>query len=99
MAGPASVGNESDNNHDAVGAKSHLRIWRLIFSVDSIQSLAAEVTLSAHDPRYGSWNRKENVQLILLKFEWPQPSGKKERFTNLPIDRYITIVEGTGKWK
>ena len=22
-----------------------------------------------------------------------------ERFTDLPVDRYITITEGTGKWK
>jgi len=31
--------------------------------------------------------------------QWPQPSGTVERFTDLPVDRYITIVEGTGKWK
>jgi hypothetical protein len=31
-----------------------------------------------------------------LEIKWPQPSGKIETFTNLPIDRYITIVEGAG---
>jgi enediyne biosynthesis protein E4 len=30
--------------------------------------------------------------------KWPEPSGLVERFTNLPIDRYITITEGSGKW-
>jgi len=25
--------------------------------------------------------------------KWPQPGGTTERFTNLPVDRYITIVE------
>jgi enediyne biosynthesis protein E4 len=31
--------------------------------------------------------------------KWPQPSNLVERFTELPVDRYITIVEGHGKWK
>jgi hypothetical protein len=34
-----------------------------------------------------------------IDVKWPQPSGKTERFADLPIDRYITIVEGEGKWK
>jgi hypothetical protein len=34
-----------------------------------------------------------------LEVKWPQPSGAVERFTNLPADRYITIVEGEGRWK
>ena len=34
-----------------------------------------------------------------LEVKWPQPSGSVERFSNLPLDRYITIVEETGKWK
>jgi hypothetical protein len=25
-------------------------------------------------------------------------SGATERFTDLPIDRYVTLVEGTVKW-
>jgi len=29
--------------------------------------------------------------------KWPLPSGRAERFTDLPIDRYVTIVEGDGK--
>ena len=54
--------------------------------------------LSSHDPRIvlglgprtkGDW----------IEIHWPQPSGKTERFTDLPVDRYITIVEGQGKWK
>jgi hypothetical protein len=31
-----------------------------------------------------------------IEVKWPQPSGVTERFTDLPIDRYITIVEGQG---
>jgi enediyne biosynthesis protein E4 len=32
-----------------------------------------------------------------LEITWPQPSGRVERLTDLPIDRYVTIVEGKGK--
>jgi hypothetical protein len=32
-----------------------------------------------------------------VELKWPGPSGLVERFTDLPIDRYVTLVEGTGK--
>jgi len=28
--------------------------------------------------------------------KWPEPSGKIERFSQLPIDKYVTITEGEG---
>jgi hypothetical protein len=31
-----------------------------------------------------------------VEIRWPQPSGRVERITNLPVDRYVTIVEGKG---
>jgi hypothetical protein len=53
--------------------------------------------LSAHDPRIvlglGGAERVDWLEL-----HWPRPGGI-ERFENLPADRYITIVEGEGKWK
>jgi enediyne biosynthesis protein E4 len=54
--------------------------------------------LSAHDPRVvlGLGSR---TKIELLEVKWPQPSTLVERFTDLPIDRYITIVEGHGTWK
>jgi len=33
-----------------------------------------------------------------VEIKWPLPSGKTERFVDLPIDRYVTIIEGQGKW-
>ncbi len=54
--------------------------------------------LSAHDPRLVLGIGKR-TQLDWLEVKWPQPSGAKQRFTDLPLDRYITIVEGEGKWK
>jgi hypothetical protein len=54
--------------------------------------------LSAHDPRMvlglGKANRIDSLQV-----RWPRPGGGVQRFQNLPVDRYITIVEGENKWK
>ncbi len=54
--------------------------------------------LSSHDPRMVLGLGKR-TKIDWLEIEWPQPSGKTERFTDLPADCYITIVEGQGKWK
>jgi len=54
--------------------------------------------LSSHDPRIVLGLGKR-PKIDWLEIQWPQPSGKTERFAELPIDRYITIVEGQGKWK
>ena len=54
--------------------------------------------LSSHDPRMVlGIGRRTKVDSLEVK--WPLPSGAVERFTDLPLNRYITIVEGTGKWK
>ena len=54
--------------------------------------------LSSHDPRMVLGLGQRN-KIDWLEVQWPQPSGKVERLTNLPIDRYITVVEGEGKWR
>ena len=54
--------------------------------------------LSSHDPRLVLGIGKRTA-IDWLEVKWPEPSGKVERFTGLPVDRYITIVEGSGKWK
>ena len=52
--------------------------------------------LSSHDMREvlgpGSATAVRYVEI-----KWPQPSGRVERFTDLPVDRYVTIVEGKGR--
>src|SRR5882762_358623 len=54
--------------------------------------------LSSHDPRVVlGIGRRPKIDWLEVK--WPQPSGATERFTNLPIDRYVTITEGQGKWE
>jgi hypothetical protein len=32
-----------------------------------------------------------------IEIKWPPPSGRVERITDVPIDRYVTIVEGKGR--
>lgn len=34
-----------------------------------------------------------------IEIKWPQPSSRVERLTDVPIDRYVTIVEGEGRLK
>lgn len=87
------VGTKS--NPDAIGA-------RIIYQAQDLKQQRMKVGggsfLSSHDPRMvlGIGNRPK---IDWLEIKWPLPSGKVERFTGLPVDRYITIVEGTGSWK
>lgn len=82
-------------NIDAIGAK-------VTYQAGDFQRHQFKVGgggyLSAHDPRMVLGMGKR-AKIDWIEIDWPQPSGKKERLTNLPIDRYITLVEGQGKWK
>jgi len=51
--------------------------------------------LSSHDPRVvlGIGQAKK---FDFVEVQWPKPSGKTERFTEVPVNRYITIEEGKG---
>jgi len=81
-------------NRDAIGA-------RISYQSGDLKRTRMKVGggsyLSSHDPRMvlGIGSR---TKIDSLEVKWPQPSGKAERFTNLPIDRYITITENEG-WK
>jgi len=82
-------------NIDAIGAK-------VTYQSGGLQRHQFKVGggsyLSSHDPRM-VLGLGQRTKVDWLEVEWPQPSGRKERFTDLPIGRYITIVEGQGKWK
>jgi len=54
--------------------------------------------LSSHDPRTVLGLGKHE-KLDWLEIKWPQPSGQIQRFTDLPISRYITITEGEPHWR
>jgi len=54
--------------------------------------------LSSHDPRMVLGIGK-HAKFDVVEIKWPQPSGVVQRFTDLPVDRYITIIEGQSKWE
>jgi hypothetical protein len=82
-------------NIDAIGAK-------VTYQAGDLRRRQSKVGggsyLSSHDPRIVLGLGKR-TKIDWLEVRWPQPSGKMERFTELPIDRYITIVEGEGRWR
>lgn len=82
-------------NIDAIGAKIMYKAGELKRHVDKV---GGGSYLSAHDPRI-VLGLGQNSHMDWLEIHWPQPSGVVERFQNLPIDRYITIVEGSGSFK
>jgi enediyne biosynthesis protein E4 len=80
-------------NRDATGALITYQagdLKRHVFKV------AGGSYLSSHDPRVvlGIGPR---TQMDWVEVKWPLPSGLVERFARLPLDRYITLEEGTGK--
>ncbi len=86
------VGKKS--NPDAIGA-------RITYQAGDLKRSRMKVGggsyLSSHDPRIVLGIGKR-PKIDWLEIKWPQPSGAVQRFTELPVNRYITIVEGKGKW-
>lgn len=80
-------------NRDAIGA-------RLTYQAGDLTRQRMKVGggsfLSAHDPRIVLGLGKRS-RIDWLEIAWPEPSGKVERFTDLPLNQYIAITEGTGK--
>ena len=78
-------------NPDAVGA-------RITWQAGDLKRTRLKVGggsyLSSHDPRevLGIGTR---TKIDKLEVHWPLPSGRVDTFADLPIDRYITIVEGS----
>lgn len=84
------IGKKS--NPDAIGARI---TWQSGDLKRSRLKVGGGSYLSSHDPRevLGIGARKKIDRLEIC---WPQPSGCVQTFTDLPIDRYIRIVEGLG---
>ena len=80
------------SNPDAVGARI---TWQAQDLKRTRLKTGGGSYLASHDPREVLGIGKRTA-IDRLEIRWPQPSGKIESFTNLPIDRYITIVEGQG---
>ena len=80
-------------NRDAIGATHHL----VGHGDDSapFQVQRRKLSVLARYAR-SAWSRyRDEVDWIEIK--WPAPSGRVERLTDVPIDRYVTIVEGQGR--
>jgi hypothetical protein len=81
-------------NRDAIGA-------RLTYQADDLKRSRMQVGggsfLSSHDPRLvlGIGSRKK---IDWIEVKWPQPSGRVQRISSLPLNRYITIEEGRDGW-
>jgi len=87
------VGNTA--NKDAVGA-------RITYQAGDMKRSRMKVGggsyLSSHDPRIVLGIGKRS-KINWLEVSWPQAGGLKQRFTDLPVDRYITIREGQARWE
>jgi hypothetical protein len=81
-----------DCNRDAIGARIS---WSAGGVTRSRLKTGGGSHLSSHDPReilgFGA-----NARADWVEIRWPPPSGRVERFTDLPADRYMTIVERNG---
>jgi hypothetical protein len=87
------IGKKS--NPDAIGA-------RITYQAGDLKRSRMKVGgggfLSSHDPRVVlGIGRRTKIDWVEVK--WPQPSNLTQRFTDVPIGRYITIVEGQEKWR
>jgi hypothetical protein len=87
------IGKKS--NPDAIGA-------RISYQAGDLKQTRFKVGggsyLSSHDPRIVLGLAKHE-KLDALEIKWPQPSAQIQRFTDLPINRYITITEGDSHWR
>src|SRR5262249_11835144 len=80
-------------NRDAVGA-------RITWSVGGKRFTRLKTSggsyLSSHDVRevlgLGTAEKPDWVEI-----KWPRPSTRIERFTNLPVNRYSTLEEGSSQ--
>ncbi|HKV39795.1 MAG TPA: CRTAC1 family protein, partial [Blastocatellia bacterium] len=73
-------------NRDSIGA-------RITWSAGGVTRSKFKVSggsyLSSHDPR-DVLGLGKATKLDWLEIKWPPPSGKVEKFTDVPIDRYLT---------
>jgi hypothetical protein len=78
-------------NRDAIGA-------RITWSAGGVTRSRLKNNggsyLSSHDPREVLGIGKA-TKIEWVEVKWPAPSKRVDRFTNLPIDQYVTLTEGS----
>jgi enediyne biosynthesis protein E4 len=82
-------------NIDAVGARVSYQAGDL---KRNRMKVGGGSYLSSHDPRM-VLGLGQATKIDWLEVNWPQPGGSTQRFTNLPIDRYVTLREGEAKFE
>jgi hypothetical protein len=82
-------------NIDAVGARVTYQAGDL---KRSRMKVGGGSYLSSHDPRM-VLGIGQHTKMDWVEVKWPKPSERVQRYTDLPIDRYISIAEGEEKWK
>ena len=80
-------------NRDAIGATL---TWSAGDWKRSRYKASGGSYLSSHDMRE-VLGLGGATKLNWLEIKWPAPSTRVERLSDLPIDRYVTIVEGKGR--
>jgi len=79
-------------NRDAIGA-------RLTYQAGDLRRHRMQVGggsfLSSHDPRI-LLGLGSHAKVDCVEVKWPGPSELVERFTDLPVDKYVKLVEGSG---
>jgi hypothetical protein len=77
-------------NRDAIGA-------RITWSAGAVTRTKLKngggSYLSSHDRR-DLLGLGASTKIDWLEIKWPLPSGRVQRFADVPVDRYVTIVEG-----
>jgi hypothetical protein len=84
------VGTQS--NPDAVGAVVK---WSVNGRVHSRLETAGGSFMSSHDPRVVLGIGKA-AKADWVEIHWPKPSILVDRLVGLPVNRYVTVVEGKG---
>lgn len=79
-------------NRDAIGAKIY---WTVSGKRHSRLKNSGGSYLSSHDPRevlgLGQAAKADEVEI-----HWPAPSKQVDRLSNVPVNRYVRVVEGKG---
>ena len=77
-------------NRDAIGA-------RITWSAGGVTRIRLKngggSYLSSHDPRE-LLGLGPHAKVDWLEIKWPLPSSRVQRLVDIPVDRYVTIVEG-----
>jgi enediyne biosynthesis protein E4 len=79
-------------NRDAIGAKIS---WSVVSAKHSRLKNNGGSYLSSHDPREVLGIGKAS-KIDVLEIRWPAPSKQIDRITDVPVNKYVHMLEGKG---